>query len=79
MNNILGMQIVHALGHLSANVNQRIQFEFRLVHMYMFVQTAALTPLCDNGEWWFADAAHEQQNIAVSGFLQHGHLVFEGL
>lgn len=79
VDDILGVQIVHALGHLPANVDQCVQLELRLADMDVLIEATALAPLGDNGQGGLGDAAHEEQDVAVARLLQHGHLVLEGL
>lgn len=69
VDDILGVQIVHALRHLSTDVDQRAQLKLGLVHVNVFVQTRALAPLRHDGQRRFTDAAHEQEDVAVAGLL----------
>jgi hypothetical protein len=79
VNDAFGVQIVHALRHLSSDVDERVQLELCLVHVDVLVETAALAPLRHDCERGFADAAHEQQDVAVTRLLQHGDFVLERL
>lgn len=79
VNNVLGMQIVHALCHLPSNVDKGVELELGLTDVHVLVETAALAPLRDNGQRWLRHAAHEEQYVAVSRLLQHSHLILECL
>lgn len=77
MDNILGVQVIHALSRLPADFYERQQLELGLEDVQMFVQRRALAPLRHDGQFGFADASHEQDNIDVSRFAQNGDLVLE--
>lgn len=67
VDDILCMQIVHSLRCLPSNVNELEHLELGLLNVQVFIQTAAFTPLCDNGQVIFSHVAHEEQNINMPG------------
>lgn len=79
MNNILGMQVVHALRRLSRDLNVREQLELGLEHVQVLVEAGALAPLRDYREHSFAHAPHEQQYVDMPRLAQHGHFIFKSL
>lgn len=48
MNDVLGMQVIHALGHLTSDIDERVQFKLGFADMDVLVETAALAPLGHN-------------------------------
>lgn len=79
MDDAPGVQVVHALADLLANVQHGLRLELHpwLHHMDVPVQWRALAPLGDNGQLRLFDHAEEVQHVAMAGLLQHGDLIFE--
>lgn len=58
---------LHALGSLPGNVDELKHLQVGLLHMQMFVEATAFTPLCHDGEVLFRHVSHEQQDVYMSG------------
>lgn len=66
--------LLHSLCRLSRNTDEFCHVETVLQYMEMFEQTRSLTPLSDDGQTRFGDAAHEQQNVQMARFsVAHTH------
>lgn len=63
---------LHALRGLAGDVDQLEHLELGLLHVQMFVEAAALTPLCDNGQVVLGHVAHEEQDVHVPGLPEGG-------
>lgn len=60
--------LLHALSCLSGNIDATHCVKLGFCDMQMAVETAAFTPLCDDGKVGLCHVAHEQQDIDVAGF-----------
>lgn len=63
---------LHALRGLAGDVDQLEHLELGLLHVQVFVEAAALTPLCDNGQVVLGHVAHEEQDVHVPGLPARG-------
>lgn len=54
---------LHSLCRLPSDINELEHLELGLLNMQVFIQTAAFTPLRNNGQIIFSHVAHEEQNI----------------
>lgn len=79
MDDVLGVQVVHALRSLTGDFDDVLHVEAFLVYVQAPVETAAFAPLRHNGQVRLADDTHEEQNVGMPRLAQHRHLVFEGL
>ena len=72
---------LHALRRLTADFDERLEGELCLLHVQMFVEAGALAPLRHDSQLRGLDAAHEQQDVHVSGeevcYMLHIHLYKE--
>lgn len=60
--------LLHALSRLSGHIDATHCVKLGFCYMQMTVETAAFTPLCDDGKVGLRHVAHEQQDIDVAGF-----------
>lgn len=74
MNNILSMQVVHALRGLSRDVDEVEQWEGSLEHVQVLVERRALAPLRHYRQRRLRHAPHEEKDVAVPGFTEDCHL-----
>lgn len=59
---------LHALSGLSGDIYQLKHLEVGFLHVEVFVETAAFTPLRYNRKIVFCHVAHEQKDVDMSGF-----------
>lgn len=60
--------LLHALSCLSGHIDATHCVKFGFCDMQMTVETAAFTPLCDDGKVGLCHVAHEEQDIDVASF-----------
>lgn len=60
--------LLHALSRLSGHIDATHCVKFGFRDMQMTVETAAFTPLRDDGKVGLCHVAHEQQDIDVASF-----------
>ena len=68
MNDVLGVQVVHALRRLPRNIYQHQHVELGLRDVDVLVEAGALAPLRDDRQVRLRRTAHEQQDVHMSRF-----------
>lgn len=58
--------LLHALCCLSGHINATHSVKFSFCYVQMAIQTAAFTPLRDDGKVRLSHVAHEQQDVDVA-------------
>ena len=76
--NVDGVQVLHAGGDLFGDVEEFAHLAVVIVHVQVAVERRARTPLGDDGERTLEYAADEEEDVVVARPLEYVDLVLEG-